>query len=126
MLDVRLIRYTAVGAANTLIGLSVIFAAKALLGLDDVAANLLGYAVGIAFGFALNRHWTFGHDGDALTALARYACVLVAAYSVNLLTVLYAIDVLGLNTYLAQAAGVAPYFLVGYLGSRLFAFAPSR
>lgn len=122
MFDGRLIRYTAVGAANTLVGLTAIFAAKSLLRMDDVGANLFGYAVGIAFGFVLNRNWTFEHDGDVITALVRHVCVLLAAYSVNLMTVLYAIDVLGMNSYLGQAAGVPPYFLVGYVGSRLFAF----
>lgn len=126
MIDQRLARYVAVGAANTLVGLSVIFAAKLLLGLDDVLANLLGYAVGISLGFLLNRNWTFEHDGDVAGALARYLCVLLAAYSVNLLTVLYAIDVLRINSYLAQALGVIPYFLVGYVGSRAFAFPQQR
>lgn len=126
MLDVHLVRYTAVGAANTLIGLSVIFAAKALLGLDDLAANLLGYAVGIAFGFVVNRAWTFGHTGDAGGALLRYCAVLMVAYSANLLTVLFAIDTLGMDGYAAQVLGVVPYFVVGYVGSRTLAFAPPR
>jgi putative flippase GtrA len=126
MLDLRFIRYVTVGAANTLAGLTAIFAAKSLAGLDDVTANLLGYALGIAIGFFLNRSWTFEYGGDTAGALARYLCVLLVAYSANLVTVLYAIDVLRINGYLAQAAGVVPYFLVGYVGSRLFAFPQAR
>ena len=39
-------RFLGVGAANTLIGLGVIYACKRLLGFGDVLANVSGYAVG--------------------------------------------------------------------------------
>jgi hypothetical protein len=39
---------------------------------------------------------------------------------------LAAIDVVDMNPYAAQAAGVAVYSILFYLGSRYIAFAPSR
>ena len=120
------IRYLAVGAANTLVGLSVIYACKWLAGLGDVASNLIGYGVGILLGFQLNKKWTFDHQGSYLPSLLRYLAVLGCAYVANLATVLYSIDVLGLNSYLAQALGIGPYTLIGYLGSRHFAFSKPR
>jgi putative flippase GtrA len=125
MLDIRLARFVVVGLANTFVGLSVIFAGKAWLGMDDVRANLLGYGVAVLLGFALNKRWTFEHTGDAAGAFMRYLLVLLLAYAANLATTLYAIEVLHLDSYLAQALGVAPYAITGYLGSRWFAFAPA-
>ena len=127
MFDFRLIRYATVGLANTCVGLLAIFGSKGLLGMSDVASNLLGYAIGITFSFALNRRWTFEDKGSIAPALARYACVLLVAYALNLATVLFAISILDLNSYLAQVSGIIPYFIVGYVGSRLFAFsAPGK
>lgn len=122
MFDFRLGRFAVVGLANTFVGLSVIFGCKALLGMGDVLANLLGYGVAVLLGFALNKRWTFGHTGDAAGAFVRYLAVLVLAYAANLATTLYAIDILHLNSYIAQASGIVPYALTGYLGARWFAF----
>lgn len=122
MIDFRLARFAVVGIANTATGLAVIFACKALLGMADAPANFTGYATGLLLGFGLNRRWTFGHSGDAGTAFARYLLVLCLAYLANLATVMGAIDLLRLDSYLAQAAGIVPYTLVTYVGARLFAF----
>lgn len=123
LLDFRLRRFVLVGVANTILGLALIFACKAFLGLGDVAANFVGYATALLAGFAANKRWTFGHRGDTAGALGRYLLVLAAAYLVNLCVTLYAIDVVHMGSYWAQAAGVVPYAITGYLGSRLFAFA---
>jgi putative flippase GtrA len=125
-LDFRLGRFAAVGASNTMAGLAIIYACKFLLELGDIPSNFIGYGAGLLIGFGLNRNWTFGHRGDAIGALGRYLLVVLAAYAANLAATLYAIDVLNLNSYLAQAMGVLPYACVGYIGSRVYAFAPGR
>jgi len=125
MLDLPLGRYVIVGLANTFGGLILIFSCKAL-GMGDIQANLLGYGSGILLGFLFNKRWTFAHVGEWGSAFARYLAVLVIAYLANLTTTLSAIEILGVNSYLAQVAGIVPYTLAGYLGARYFAFAPSR
>ena len=115
-------RFLGVGAANTLIGLGVIYACKRLLGFGDVLANVSGYAVGLTIGFLLNRHWTFGHTGNVRVAALRFLTVFGVAYSVNLLCVLLAIRAAGIDDYVSQAIGILPYTAIFYLGSRLYAF----
>jgi putative flippase GtrA len=123
VIDYRLGRFAVVGAANTIAGLALIFACKAFLGLGDVAANFIGYAIALLIGFALNKRWTFDYGGPAAGAFGRYLLVLLVAYLANLCVTLFAIRVMQMNGYLAQAAGVLPYAITGYLGSRFFAFA---
>lgn len=119
--DWSVLRYLIVGALNTGLGLLVIFGCKWVVGLDDIPANMIGYGSGVVFSFVLNAKWTFGYDGPRLTAFLRFISVLLVAYLANLFTVVNAID-LGVNSYLAQTLGVVPYVIIGYLGSRLFAF----
>lgn len=121
-----LIRYLTVGIANTFTGLSIIYACKWLAGLGDVSANMIGYGIGILVGFQLNKRWTFDHQGSYWPSLLRYLLVLACAYVVNLATVMYLIKILNVNSYLAQALGIGPYTLIGYLGSRHFAFPNHR
>ena len=119
------VRYVLVGGANTLVGLASIYAAKWLLTMPDAQANLLGYAIGFTLSFTLNRRWTFRFHGAPLPALARFLVVQLVAYFGNLATVLLFITAGG-NSYLAQAVGVVPYALIGYLGSRRYAFPAAR
>jgi putative flippase GtrA len=61
----RLVRYGLVGVSNTILT----FAAYSLLVAGGVAAPVasgLGFAVGAANGYALNRRWTFGTPGRVL------------------------------------------------------------
>jgi len=121
LLRLPLVRFLVVGIANTLTGLSLIFVAKWLVGVGDVAANAFGYGVGFLLSFSLNRSWTFGHQGSAGRAFMIFLAVQAAAYGFNLVTVVGLIS-MGVNSYLAQTLGVPPYTAISYLGSRYLAF----
>ena len=115
-------KFLGVGVANTLVALLLIYAAKWLGNLGDVAANALGYGVGLLTSFALNSRWTFAHRGPQLPALARFLLVALVAYGMNLLTVVAAIHYAGLNGYLAQALGIPPYTVTSFLASKYLVF----
>lgn len=116
------IRFLAVGVLNTAVGLSVIFAAKALLGWGDLAANAFGYAIGLMVSFMLNRSWTFGHSGAVAPAVLRFIMVFLVAYGLNLAAVFTLRDWVGINAYLAHVGGIVPYTVFFYFGSRRFVF----
>jgi putative flippase GtrA len=115
-------RFLSVGMLNMLVGLAVIYACKWFLGLNDVAANAIGYAAGLTTSFALNSRWTFDYKGPQLPALVKFLLVAALAYAMNLLTVLLAIHVLGVNGYVAQLMGIPPYTLTTYLASKFIVF----
>jgi putative flippase GtrA len=116
------IRFIAVGVLNTLVGLSIIYALKWVFGVGDVPANIVGYAVGLCVSYVLNARWTFAFSGRLHSAIARFVVTVLVAYLTNLAAVGFALHVLQLNSYVAQAAGVAPYALVSYLGFKYFVF----
>lgn len=119
-------RFVVVGVFNTAIGLACIFAAKALLGWGDLAANAAGYAVGLAVSFALNRSWTFRDRGRISPALLRFLGAFLLAYLANLATVFALRDIGGIDSYVAQAAGIVPYTVLFFLASRAFVFIDRR
>lgn len=116
------VRFVLVGMVNTLVGLTLIYAAKWFLGAGDVAANAFGYSIGLLVSFTLNRAWTFAHRGHAGRAFATFLAVQCVAYGLNLVCVLGLISY-GVDSYVAQAFGIPPYTIVSYLGSRYLAFA---
>ena len=115
-------KFLSVGVANTLVGLSVIYAAKWFFNIGDVPANALGYAVGLTVSFTLNSRWTFAHRGPRLPALIKFLLVSLVAYGMNLLTVMVSIHYFGLNDYIAQALGTPPYTLTSYFASKYLVF----
>lgn len=115
-------RYGLVGAANTAVGLAIIFLCMAL-GLGDIASNAVGYAVGLGLSYLLNSQWTLGHRGSHAAAVSRFLIVVAIAYVANLSAMLVARDWIGLNSHFAQLVGVAVYVGIGFAGSRLYAFA---
>lgn len=115
-------KFLTVGVANTVIGLLIIYAAKWFLQLGDVAANALGYSVGLLISFALHSRWTFGYLGSHLHALAKFLLVALVAYGVNLLTVVIAIQYFNLNSYVAQAMGIPTYTLTSFFANKYFVF----
>ncbi|MGZ8947320.1 MAG: glycosyltransferase [Methylococcaceae bacterium] len=117
-----LIRYLLVGVANTLVGLSTIYFAMYFLQLNIVYANAVGYSVGILLSFMLNKAWTFNSSDRVISSFIRYVLVLAVAYVANLATVLITNSNFDLNPYIAQALGIIPYTVIGFLGSRYFAF----
>ncbi len=123
----QLITFGAVGALNTVLGYAVIFACMYLLGLEPVPSNGIGYAVGLAASFVLNKRITFRSSGRARTELVRFLLAFALAYVLNLTVLLLATEQFGLHAALAQIAGGVAYVSCSYLLSKHFVFlaAPS-
>ena len=124
--DLTILRFLLVGVVNTFVGLGIIYAAMYFFGMGVVFANAIGYFIGILVSFSLNKTWTFGSRDRVASSFLRYLLVLAIAYAVNLATVLFMQSRFDLNNYFAQATGIVPYALIGFLGSRYFAFRTQR
>ena len=117
-----LIKFFLVGISNTFVGLSAIYLVTWSFGVSASIANAAGYLLGLMVSFVLNKRWTFHHGGPIVPAFIRFIAIFAIAYLANLGTVLILIEQFRVNEYLAQAAGIPPYTILFYLGSRYIAF----
>jgi putative flippase GtrA len=106
----RLVRFGAVGVLNTLLTF-VTYTLLTRLAVAPEAASAIGFAVGAANGYVLNRSWTFRAHGDRAT-LARYVAVqglgaLASAVGVRLATADLSLQ------RLAAEAVVIPFVTLG-------------
>jgi putative flippase GtrA len=115
------VRFAGVGLFNTAIGLAAIYGAM-LLGASPAFANAIGYAIGLGFGFSLNRTWTFASTGPASRLFPKYLLIVAASYLLNLVALLVAINLLLANPYLAQLLGMGLYTTCVFWGCRGFVF----
>lgn len=122
MLNVaEFIKFLIVGALNTAIGLSAIYALMFFWGIDPFLSNLTGYLFGIMVGYRLNRFWTFSARQGSRWSLLSYFMVASASYAVNIIVVFLSIK-LNADPYLAQLAGIGSYTILAYVGNTKFVF----
>ena len=119
---VQLLRFLLVGLANTAVGLLCIWGAMRFLALNEAAANFIGYAFGLVFGFTLNRSWTFSHSEAFSRSFPRWLVVALLAYPTNLAIVLVAHRLGGMDPYFAQPLGIGAYTAIMFLGGRCYVF----
>jgi putative flippase GtrA len=115
-------RFGLVGILNTAVGLAAIYVNIFIFEMNEIAGNLLGYIVGLLFGFAFHRNWTFRATTRVTTGFLKYLLAFAMAYGVNLACVL-GLRKLGLGPAWAHASGVVPYVVVFFLLSRYMVFA---
>ena len=120
-LVVQALRFAAVGLLNTVVGLSAIYGLMIFLHLGATLANALGYLLGLAVSFSLNRRWTFASARPVAGDLRKYLLSAGIAYALNLGTVVAAVTS-SVNPYLAQLLGVGVHAASFFLACRLFVF----
>ncbi len=120
------VRFGAVGVVNTSIGLAAIYALMFFVHASAAVANAVGYAIGLAVSFVLNKSWTFQSTQPIRHVLPRYILTAGVCYLLNLGVVLFCIRTLHLNAYLAQFLGVGIYTSCMFLSCRWFVFAACR
>lgn len=118
----RLLRFLMTGLANSAVGWAVIFGCL-WAGVDGLAANAAGYAVGLVLSFTLNRHYVFGIQGPvAGREVTKFLAAFGLAYAANVAVLLAAQSVLGADSALAQLPAIAAYVLIFFLLSQYFVF----
>ena len=119
-------RFAVAGLLNTLIGFAAIVSALQL-GFPDIAANLIGFAVGLTAGFLINRQWTFRAAGRARSAeVARYIAAFAVSWGLNIGVVLLGIRLGMAGSVWVQLCAMAVYSLTFFALSRWFVFPQSR
>jgi putative flippase GtrA len=115
------VRYGIAGLLNSLIGLSAIWALT-IMGVVPIAANILGYALGLAFGFLNSRKFVFRSAGRFGHEARKYMVAFAVCYLLNIIMLQICISVLLLNVLLSQGIAVFSYVISMYLASRLYIF----
>lgn len=115
-------RFLAVGAANTVFGLSVIFSLMYFFELNPAVSNLIGYAFGLILGYFLNKNWTFKYKDVRRKGFFLYLLVILMAYLLNIGLVYSGIKYFLLNHYVAQIGGMILYTTVSFVGCNRIVF----
>lgn len=115
-------RFLVVGGLNTVATLLAIFVTSHFLGLDTLVANAIGYVLGLALSFALNKQWTFRSASSSVGAAIRFLLVFLFAYLANFGTILLCSWGASGTSFWWQIIGMGSYSTLFYVGCRWYAF----
>jgi putative flippase GtrA len=118
-----LVRYLLVGTLNTSVGYALILGLQFGLAVNPFLANGIGYAVGLAISYVLNRRFTFQSRRSHRSGLPAYLAAAAISYGVNALVLASGLAA-GLASPLAQALAVVAYTVSFYLLARFSVFRP--
>ena len=98
-------RYALVGVVSNLT-LYLAYLGITGLGMGHKLAMTLLYVTGVLVTFVFNRNWTFGHDGFAHQAFARYVIAYVLGYLLNFGLLWFGVDHFNLPHQGVQAGAI--------------------
>ncbi|WP_186826983.1 GtrA family protein [Shimia ponticola] len=117
----QLWRYGVTGVVNTGLGYGLILICVYGLDASIVLANCVGYGIGWAVSFALNKRWTFRHQGAVRRAALGFVCLVALAFLANLAVAVGGAQ-FGLAYPVAQAIGAVTYSAMLFVGMKWMVF----
>jgi putative flippase GtrA len=118
----RVVRYGLVGVSNTVLTF-VAYTALIAAGVAAPAASAIGFALGAANGYQLNRRWTFAESARRRATVVRYIGVQVLGAAASAAGVALARSD-GLPRVPAELAVLPVVTLLTYALARTIVFAP--
>ncbi|OBV28941.1 hypothetical protein BKN38_08790 [Helicobacter sp. CLO-3] len=118
-------KYAIVGGINTILCWAIIGALMWFGAIPEVA-NVIGYVIGVANSYVLNKKFTFKSQNSHKEDFVRFGVAMGAAYLVNLGVLMLCYRVLGINEYVSQIIAAVFYTISGYAISKLWAFKERR
>ncbi len=122
----QVILFGLVGLANTIVGYGTIILFMEGLGWSPWTSNAMGYAVGLAMGFVLNRRLTFQSEVSGSGGFTRYVLAFILAYAINLIVLAVALGTLVDMRLVAQAIAMIAYTGVFFIACKYYVFRPAQ
>ena len=119
------LRYGVAGVLNGLFGVGAIWMLTSM-GIAPIAANFIGFAVGIAFAFLLSRKFVFKSENHFSSEALRYISAFVVSYLLNIVMLQICITVFLIDALLSQGIAVLTYVISMYFASRIYIFRKNK
>ena len=125
------IRFIAVGIANTIVGLSLIYLLLHLFGLSYWISTFIGNSLGACISYILNRNFTFKNQGSVKKSIPMFIIVILTCYFIAFNLGAKIIDyILNLQDFislnfkndLAVLISSGLYTVLNYFGQKLLVF----
>jgi len=125
LMDYQKFRFMVVGVLNTGFGYIIFLGMNHLLHnirFGYMIAYTASYILSLAFAFVLHRSYVFKDSGNILIAFLRFALVNGMNYGINLILLPFLVEIVKINSDLAQLLITFLTLFVSYFGNKYFTF----
>ena len=124
---VRLVRFVTVGALNALITAVMVWLMMAVIGAGYILANIVAYLIAQTNNFIWSKYWIFINDNkkaknSLIKEILFFASAFLVAYGLQFLFIVFLVEIVEMNEYLAQFLGLFVYGGVNYFANRFITF----
>lgn len=119
------IRFLFAGGINTFVGYGT-YALCLVLGLHYVFAQLVSTVIGVANSYLWNKYFTFRQKKKSVKEVLRFVSVYAVSFLLNLGLLWIMVEKMGLNEYIAGAAGLFVTTLISWFGHNKFSFGDAK
>ena len=124
---VRLVRFVTIGALNALITAVMVWLMMGVVGAGYIWANIVAYLVAQTNNFIWSKYWIFINDNKKakngiFKEILFFASAFLVAYGLQFLFIVFLVEIVGMNEYLAQFLGLFVYGGVNYFANRFITF----
>lgn len=121
--SVRILRFVLVGTLNALITALVIWLMMDKLDCNYIASNITAYIIAQMNNFFWSKYWVFtSRIGKYRREIPLFLVAFGCAYGAQFLALLFMVECLDLNEYLAQFLGLFVYGSVNFLMNKKLTF----
>lgn len=125
--SVRLVRFAIVGTLNYLITMLVIWIMMTNLSFqgDYIVANITAYLIAQTHNFIWSKYWIFPSENkknNLWQQILLFSTAFGVAYSIQFLFLIFMVEVMEVNEYLAQFIGIAIYGTVNFIANKKITF----
>jgi putative flippase GtrA len=114
LIDIKFLNYLKFGVLNTLASLIIIYT-LIFFGNDPYLSNLIGYVYGVFQSFYLNKTYVFSINKVLFSHYKGFLIAFLVSYTINAIFLWVMLDILLINTYLAQFLCMGIYAVVFFL-----------
>lgn len=124
-LDSSLYRFLIVGGFSTIINYLFFYLLYIFLHVNYLFASAAGFLAGVAFGYMLNKTWTFRISSPSTKGLVvKYLTVYLVSLCLGLIAIHILIAIFKVNPLLANLFAIILTTCTNFIGTRLLVFRP--
>lgn len=121
----HLSRFSMIGVINTLIDFTVFSILHSLFGVSYVLSQGLGYSIGVANSFILNKKWTFSDrkaNKKSIHEFFQFVVVNLISLIITMMAMNLLVESLNLNVYISKVLVTILAQVTNFLGYKLWVF----
>jgi dolichol-phosphate mannosyltransferase len=118
------IKFSLVGASNTLIHLAILYILTEYLGFYYLLASFIGFVIAVTNSFILNTLWTFKKDIKEKVGFrySKFFTISVIAALINISLLYIITEYFGIWYILSQIIATSVSLIVNFIGNKIWTF----